>query len=405
MAEIIPFRGIFYNMDKVRAEDVVAPPYDIITPDMKDSLYEASPYNIVRIDFGKELKGDNSENKYTRAAEYLQKWLKEGILLRSKTPCFYAYRMDYEAEGRRKSLLGFFALVRLMEFGQGVFPHEATHSKPRQDRLSLLKICQANTSPIFALYDSEKRAVSEILRKETPKEPYMSARDLDGALHSLWIIEEPTAIESIKEELTDKAIFIADGHHRYETALEYKRQMRAHEEGLHNYVLMFLANISDGGITILPTHRLIEEKIDNIKDRLSKEFDIENLPEGSNIVSAIKGRQHVLGLYTKEGFSVLRYKGDHSEIPPALRGLDVVILDEIALKRLLGVKKPSYEMDPKRAEALVRDGLYEAAVFLNPTSIDDVKEVASASLRMPPKSTYFYPKLLTGFIINSLKNS
>lgn len=266
MAEIIPFRGILYNVSKVSGEDVVAPPYDIITPEYKEQLYSKSPYNIVRIDFGKELEGDNeSENKYARAAEYFNTWLKNGILIRSKTSGFYAYEIDYRIKGERKKLRGFFGLVRLEELGKGsIYPHECTYSKPKADRLNLMRGCKANISPIFSLYNSPEKKASEVIgRVMHQSQPYMEAKDTDKTVHRLWVIDGKKDIEIISNELKNRAVFIADGHHRYETALEFQKEMKeknpvARGDEPFNYVLMFLANISDGEMTILPAHRLVK---------------------------------------------------------------------------------------------------------------------------------------------------
>ena len=232
MAEVVPFKGVLFNVpqiSKVSGEDLLAPPYDIITPEYKEDLYENSPYNIVRIDFGKELPGDNSrENKYTRARKLLDDWLKEQVLITSPDPCFYSYEISYEMHGRKQTLRGFLGLVRLEELGQGnIHPHECTHSKPKKDRLDLMRICGANISPIFSLYNSPgPKRTSSLLSEINKARPYIEAKDTDGSVHRLWPIQDGNTIDTIKKELEDKAIFIADGHHRYETALEYQKEMR-----------------------------------------------------------------------------------------------------------------------------------------------------------------------------------
>ncbi|MBI4824412.1 MAG: DUF1015 domain-containing protein [Nitrospirae bacterium] len=408
MAEVIPFKGIFYNTETVSADDVTAPPYDIITSVLREELYKKSPYNIVRVDSGKDLEKDTeTDNKYTRAKTYLRQWLEEGILKRSETPCFYAYEMLYTVRSVQKRLTGFYGLVRLEELGKGIYPHECTHSKPKHDRLALLKESSANTSPIFALYRSpEKKASSVLDRAIKEQKPYMEAKDMDGAVHRLWFISDTSSINAIKADLEDKAVFIADGHHRYETALEYQKSMHgAKGDEPFNYVLMFLANIAEDGLTILPAHRLINVSGDIIK-KLSGYFSIEELPSDADISNTISGQKHTFGLSIKGNRYILRYRGnDLKDIQPVLRKLDVVILDEMILKRLLNVPSISYEMDAGRAQAEVEGGGYAAAFFLNSTTVMEVEEVAVSFLRMPPKSTYFYPKLLTGFVINSLKNS
>lgn len=414
MAEVIPFRGILYNTSKISGGDVVAPPYDIITPELRKALYEKSPCNIVRIDSGMEYPGDNEEkNKYRRAAIQLDQWLREGILIQSPKPCFYTYEMEYKAEGKRKRLYGFFGLVRLEELGKGVYPHEETHSKPKVDRLNLMSACEANTSPIFSLYNSPDERASGIVKEIAKAKPYMEAKDPEGAIHRLWIIEKGKDIKTISDDLRGKAIYIADGHHRYETALEYRKITKERSGSFTgnescNYVLMFLTNIAGGDITILPAHRIIRYPQENIFDKLSEFFDIKTISLDDDIIEAIRGKAQTLGFYRRGDKKqyLLIYKGEGLEgIHPALRGLDVIILHELIFKNLLGVAKVLYEMDASRARGMVMDGDYNMVFFLNPTRVEDVEHVALSSMRMPPKSTYFYPKVMTGFVINSLKKS
>ncbi len=414
MAEVVPFRGIIYNTAKVKGGDVVAPPYDIITPELRDVLYKKSPCNIVRIDSGMEQPGDNEkENKYLRAARYLKSWIGEGILLRSDKPFFYAYEMDYRSGREQKKLRGFFGLVRLRELGKGVYPHEETHSKPKVDRLKLMTACEANTSPIFSLYHSPEKGASMIIEKTALTPPYMEAEDPDGAFHRLWVIEGKDAAAAISADLSDKAVYIADGHHRYETALEYRRAMQRQSasetaDKPYNYVLMFLANIADGNVTILPSHRIVKCRQKNILETLSPHFEIRTMSPDDDIMESMKGRSQTFGLYLRGEHKqyVLEYKGRALKgVHPALQGLDVTILHELVLKELLKAAAISYEMDPSLARDMAREGNYDAVFFLNPTRVEDVERVALSSMRMPPKSTYFYPKVMTGFVINSLNNS
>ncbi len=413
MAEIIPFRGILYNTSKTSGEDVVAPPYDIITPEYREQLYSKSPYNIVRIDFGKELEGDNeSENKYKRAADYFNSWLNNEILVKTKTPGFYAHEIEYEVKGQLKKLRGFFGLVRLEELGKGnIHPHECTHSKPKADRLNLMRACSANISPIFSLYNSPDKKASEVINKIiSQNKPYMEAKDPDGAVHRLWVIEDKKDIDIIKNDLKDRAVFIADGHHRYETALEFQKEMQSEHRAQNteprpwDYVLMFLANISDEGLTILPAHRLVKNMPGNPLDILSKHFDIATVPASEDIGESISRYEHAIGFYQHGNGQqyILRYRGSGpDDVHPALKGLDVTILHELIFKKLLKVTDIEYEMDVKETIDRVNKGLYGAAFFLNPTRVEDVERVALSDVRMPPKSTYFYPKLLTGMVINS----
>ncbi len=405
MAEIIPFKGVLYNMSKVSGEDVMAPPYDIIAPEYKEKLYSKSPYNIVRIDSGKELEGDNElQNKHTRAANNLNSWLKDGILHGSKAPAFYGYEIEYRVKEKPKKLRGFFSLVRLEELGKGVYPHECTHSKPKADRLNLLRACRANISPIFSLYNSPEKKASEIMNRVMLRKPYMKAKDSDGAIHRLWVVEEEKDIEIIQNDLKGKSVFIADGHHRYETALEFKKEMN--RSGGWDYVLMFLANMSDEGLTILPAHRLVKNLPENSLDILSGHFAIEILSSQDDITGALSGYRHAIGFCHRnsDNLYLLRHKGSGLEnINPALKKLDVTILHELIFKKLLNISEVTYEMDTAETREMVRKGIYDGAFFLNPTGVKDVEKVAlstaSSGERMPPKSTYFYPKPLTGMVI------
>ncbi|GAB4390310.1 MAG: DUF1015 domain-containing protein [Thermodesulfovibrionales bacterium] len=410
MAKVIPFRGIFYNTEKVRGSEVIAPPYDIITPGLRERLYALSPYNMVRVDAGADEEG---QDKYARAARLLEDWLAGGVLKRSPRPAFYAYRVDYSVKGRPRRMTGFFGLVRLEELGKGaVYPHEETHSKPKRDRLALMTASQANTSPIFSLYHSrEKAASSALARAVEAGAPDLEAEGLDGSVHRLWAVDDPGVVSEVQRDLSDKAIFIADGHHRYETALDYQRAARLRdgdpaEERPYDFVLMFLANIADDGLTVLPTHRLISRGVMEEAGRLSEHFEVGTLPGGADIIDAIEGLEHAFGLYVRGGGRyVLKYRGgDLGDVPAALRTLDVVVLQEMVFRRILGVDSYGYEMDASVAMAMVDRGQYEAAFFLNPTPVEEVEKVALASLRMPPKSTYFFPKIPAGLVMNSLKS-
>jgi len=414
MAEVVPFKGVLFNVkniSKSSGEDLLAPPYDIITPEHQDALYNMSPYNIVRVDFGKSSPHDNAENnRYTRAKEYLETWLEQGALITGKEPCFYSYEMTYTVNKENKILRGFLGLVRLEELGRGnIYPHEYTHSKPKKDRLELMRVCEGNISPIFSLYNSPEKKTSVLLSGVNRTKPYIEARDANGSVHRLWEIQENAAISAIKKELENKAIFIADGHHRYETALEFQKEMRkkgAPERLMpYDYVLMFLANMAEEGLTILPTHRLVKNIPTDALDLLSRDFEILENKNNFDIPGTIAGKRDVCGMYTGgKIWYYLCYKGEGIHgVPSALKYLDVTILHDLIFKQILDIDKVAYEMDAQKCLQAVRDGEFEAAFFLNPTRVEDVENVALASLRMPPKSTYFYPKLLTGLVLNKFK--
>jgi uncharacterized protein (DUF1015 family) len=412
MPKVISFNGLLFNSDRVSGNDVIAPPYDIISPEYKDALYAKSPYNIVRIDFGKDLPEDNEKNnRYTRANTLLDQWINEKILVKDSEPAFYAYEVDYTITGLNKTLRGVFALVRIVELGKGVWPHEETRAKPKADRLEIMRHCMANISPIYSIYNSREKTTAGLLASVSGK-PFLSASDADGTAHKLFRISDPAKTALISKELSEMPLFIADGHHRYEVALEFKKEMdrktgRSDSEPRPwDYVLMFLADMADSGITILPTHRMVKgiSSADALFAKLADNFSIAELPENVNINSEVMmAGKHAFGLYLgkKHKWFLLKYRGGVlKNVQPALQTLDVVILRELILNMEPGISDLAYEMSADEAVRKTNNGEYDAVFVLNPTGTDDIERVASAGLRMPAKSTYFYPKLMTGMVIN-----
>ena len=419
MAVVIPFKGILFNPEKVDVSTTMAPPYDIVTHDLKNELYKKSSCNIIRIDFGKDKDGDNEdENRYTRASKFFSDWLAEGILFRDPEPSFYCYEIRYEIHGEKKTTRGFLGVVRIEEIGKGsVHPHEMTYSKPKSDRLNILKYCSANTSPIFSMYSSEEKLASSILEDISAGTPFIQADDGDCFQHCLWRISDTASIESIRQEMSGKDIFIADGHHRYETALAFKKEME--KAGVSNtgdepfnYVMMFLSNMEEDGLTLLPTHRIVEIDSDiYIKETLGKHFEIRKMSsEGiseerarSRMFQEMQQNVHTFGMFltNADTYYTLSFNssGLEADLPDCLKNLDVTVLHKRIFEELLKIKHYEYEMDPDIAVERAKKGSFEAVFFLNSTKIRDVKEVALAGHRMPPKSTYFYPKLLTGMVL------
>jgi len=407
MTVIRPFKGILYNPEKACGDDVMCPPYDIISDEIQEFLYNKSPYNIIRIDHGKH---SSEIDKYVLAKEYLNKWIEEGVLLQEKEPCFYGYEVQYLYKNKNRILKGIIGTVRLEELGKGIYPHEQTYSKPKTDRLNLMKACMANTSLIFSLYRSKERTTSQIV--ENLKNPYIQARDLNGNIHKLYKITQPSQINLIIEEFKHKPIFIADGHHRYEVALEFKKQMNkvypGHKEAAWNYVLMFLTNIEDNGYLILPTHRLLSTPL-SVKELLGKQnklFHLSEFSKDNDIQEAIeKAGPKNIGTYLKEDnkFYILTYNGpDLDYLPEPLRSIDINILEEVILK-LFPQKEVCYEINIEKAIQMAKENKCDAIFILRATKVEEIERVALAGLRMPPKSTYFYPKLLTGMVINSFQ--
>ena len=414
----MPFKGICYDPGRVEAGAVMAPPYDVIGAEELKSLYQRSPYNIARVDAGEQLPADTSEeNKYSRASALIQKWLSEGVLRQAEAPSLYAYEIRYAVGGKEKELRGVFAMVKLEPFGSGqIYPHECTHSKARNDRLRLLSATGMNTSPVFSFYENQSSRTGALLaRLSDGVPPFLEAHDAGGFRHRLWVIDDPAQTAAFQADLEGRAVFIADGHHRYETALEYQRTRRMGMAGEQkqtapfDYVLMFLANIADEGLTVLPTHRLVRGgAARRIPECLGEHFEVEEVfpyaapaaPAG--ILQSIRGMKNTFGIYTREkkcyraAYDGASLAGFH----PALRELDVVILHGCLINRLLGSPEVAYEMDANAAIRLVAQGEWDAAFFLNPTSVNEVMEVALSGQRMPPKSTYFYPKIMTGFVMS-----
>jgi len=416
MAIVIPFKGVRYNTGKVKdPARVLAPPYDIISQKQKEELYELSPYNIVQIDFGKVLETDTeSENRYTRASHLLNDWMKSGVLIRDEHPCFYCYEITYTLRGKELKFRGLMGLVGLEPFESGVvLPHEETRSKPKADRLNLMRSTKANISPIFSLYSSKRKIASSILNSVTiTSEPVIEGTDSMGGIHRLWRIDDEADMHAISGEMQDLKIFIADGHHRYETALEYMREMKDKDStGGSGYVMMFLANMEDSGLSVLPTYRLIKKVPSDMIDRLKKRFNMESVTmtaDSLNFLDDLTKREgHCFGVYSGggSGFVFRAESGAFADMnmpSPPLGSLDVIVLHRLILEKILDVNEFSYEMSAAEAIKMVDSGEFEAAFFLKATRLHELKNVALDGKRMPPKSTYFFPKLMTGMVLNLL---
>lgn len=440
MAIILPFRGIVYNQAKAGGiDDLVCPPYDIISPEARQELYRKSPYNVVRLEFGQETPRDtDSDNCYTRAAQFFHEWLRTGILRRSEIPAIYIYEMEYRANGGTRRLRGFICRVRIEDLDSGmVLPHENTLSGPKKDRLSLLRTCGAHFSQIYSLYSDPDGRIAGIL-DNTAQQPEMAVQNGDGVLHRVWTLTDRTAIEAISREMAAKPFFIADGHHRYETALTYRNERRkaagvvAGDEP-YNFVTMYLARLEDPALTILPAHRALFNlkgfNARTFEDDLNRYFDMErfDFDERSepkerkrvlDLMAAQADRSHVFGMRLKDQNSyyllTLRSDADMDALIPArssaYRKLDVSILHHLVIEKLLGIKMEMHKLgtnieyikDADEAVKRVEEGAAEAVFFMNPTKVSEVKDVAAAGERMPQKATYFYPKLLTGLVMNKI---
>lgn len=411
MAEIIPFQGLRYNADKVGGLGLVtAPPYDVISEGERSVLYKKSPYNIIHLTLGKDVPG---EDKYGKAAISLANWVKDGTLLLDKEDCIYVYEQEYLlGDGLRRKRRGFIALLRLERFGNGVvFPHEETLSAPKETRLKLLRACRASLSPIFMLYDDPERAIDSMLITDKLIIELESSR---GENHRIWRLTSPEKINKLKEAMMEKNVYLADGHHRYEAALTYQNERR--DVGACNYIMAYLTNMADDGLTILPVHRLIRlphPDTDKIEKEAGKFFAVENAASLDRMLSHLnQGRQnHTIGFYSKDkGFRIFSLKDE--EILSKVFGqdrsiewkmLDTNILHELLLNQIFGKEAEktniAYITSVEEAVDAVESDRFNAAFFLNPIRASQVKSIAQAGEKMPGKATYFYPKLLDGLII------
>lgn len=425
MANIKPFRAFIYNTDKIKdLSKVVCPPYDVISPEKQNFYHDLSPYNFIHILLGKEVKG---QNKYLRAKVYLNDWIKNKIFTQDENQAIYFYSQDYNIRGEKKTRLGFIALLQLGTDNSPIFGHEHTRLEPKEDRFRLLRRVKANLSPIFVVFPDKKRIVQRTYQQcIDSKKPFMEITDGEKTIHKLWRLNSSELLGDIKLKMKDENIFIADGHHRYEVACRYRNLMKkklgdkfSGEEDF-NYVLTYFTNIDSRGLAILPTHRLlrVSEKFsfDSFKNSLKDYFDVEEVRERARFFFSMEkgGRtEHLIGMYKDKKYFLLRLKNikildkEISDKPKEYRSLDVPILNQIIFKKILGLdpqdfEKLSYSQDSEEFIKAVDSEQLNIAFFLNPVKIEQVISVALKGERMPPKSTYFYPKVLSGLVTNKL---
>ncbi|MDR4507131.1 MAG: DUF1015 domain-containing protein [Candidatus Brocadiaceae bacterium] len=437
MAIIKPFQGLRYNQDIIKdMSAVVTPPYDVISPQEQEQYYQTHPNNIIRMDLGKELPGDTEKaNKYTRASEFFNDWKRTGVIKQEDAPAVYIYDQEYSFQNKRFVRRGFIALVKLEPFDKGfIYPHEQTLPGPKADRLKLIQSCKANLSSIFALFPDEDSGIDDYLSVITPAEPEVDFIDDNGVRNVVWVITEREPIEKLVSLMRTKPLFIADGHHRYETSLVYKDQFRKEsgmvgEEIPSDYVMMVCVSMNNPGLQILPFHRLIQLGKDYDSDHvlcsLRESFDVELLGTGGSLDMSLsrlddqkKGHSFLMYVGSEDACYLLRLKSEgllesvFANDHPEWKRLDAGILHGIVLKKLLGVgsqdvilmkNSVKYEKNIAAAVSLVRSGQYQLAFLLKPTRIEQVREIAMARKVMPPKSTNFYPKLITGIVINSFE--
>ncbi|MBS4032503.1 MAG: DUF1015 domain-containing protein [Clostridiales bacterium] len=436
MAKIVPIRGVRYNPDKAgNMPDLITPPYDVINEEAQIGFYEKSPYNIIRLEYGRIRDNDDAnDNRYTRSAAFFSNWLQQNILIHDQKPSIYLYEQEFTVEDQRLTRSGIICGVGVEDYSSGtILPHEETLSKAKADRLELLRHCGANFSPIFGLYDDPSLSVETIATGYKNREPDVAFTAENGEAHRLWLLSDEGDLSCITALFDSKKIYIADGHHRYETALNYHKEMQAQGRNEFGFTLMTLVNLHDPGLIILPTHRLVKN-IHNFSpqqflDKVAQNFTVLSATFPSNdraTALSVELASMKEAMASANAFSV--YLGDNIlyrlSIPRGVenrlmasrcgaysaqwRELDVAILQCLVLEEALGIDKEArhsgtnltYTREEAKALESVDAGEYQAAIFLNPTLVKEVTEVAAAGDKMPQKSTYFYPKLITGLIIN-----
>lgn len=425
MAEISAFYGVRYNPEVVKdLASVVCPPYDVISKDDQKAYYDKSEYNIIRLEYGMELPGDSaSDNKHLRAKATFDRWLKEGVLITDQVPSIYIHEHNFTFQNTKRRRLGFKACIRLEPWEKKtLLPHENTVAGIKSDRLDLMRACAANFSPLLGLYEDPGQKIVRLLTTQTSRKP-ITEFTTNGETHKLWVANEPEFIQRISHFLTPKPIYIADGHHRYETALAYQAErlqsmssVSGHEA--FNFVMMTLVSFSDPGLMVLPVHRLVKNIADDDMKLFLKElhtvFQMESVPlEDMTVIPDMRGviarviglkEGHVVGLRPQPGIHLKTVMPEgHSD---AYKKLEVSILHHLVIDKLAAINKNitvAYTPNTEAAIKMVKTGDYQLAFILNPIPLSAIKNIADAGDRMPGKSTYFYPKLPTGLVINRLE--
>jgi uncharacterized protein (DUF1015 family) len=441
MAKLSPFKALRYDLSKVKDfGKVVAPPYDIIAPKEQDFYYNLHPHNVIRLDFGKSQAGDDAQkNKYSRAAKQLQLWRGQGVLKNDAKPAIYVASQTYTAPGgAKKTFMGVYSQLGLEDYKKGVVrPHEKTLSKPKADRLELTKATHTNFSPIFFLYDDAKGRSLKWIAAQMKKKPAADFRTPDGERHKVWVVDSPAAIKAFTAPLAKAPVYIADGHHRYETMLRFSKEAPKAVRAAAAHTLACFTPFQNPGLIILPTHRLIVDRKGfsgaKLLLGLGVDFVVAKQPSLDALLAVMgkagalaakmalkkaRGAEpHVFGLVLPEGYYSLTLKAssDPQKVvkekrSKAYKGLDVSLLQALALEKVLGMTPESiaaqqdltFEKGAEKAAKAVLSGQAQCAFLLNPTRMDQLKAVSDAKDVMPQKSTYFQPKLITGAILRSM---
>jgi len=422
MAEIQPLRTLRYEPGSVVSlEAVIAPPYDVVDDELRDRLLAQSPFNVVEIDLPRAPGGGDP---YQHAEEVFEAWREQGVLVREPEPALWVLEQEYTApDGRPSKRRGLFARVRVEEYGSGrIRPHERTHPGPKEDRLRLTRATRANLSPIFSLFPDDGDRAAAALEAATKAEPFASAADHEGTQNTLWRVGDPQAVAELQDALAGAELLIADGHHRYETARVYAEEVGG--QGEHRYVLMLLCALSDPGLTVFPTHRLLTglagdtDSQQAIRQALARDFDVEEIA-AEELEPAPGGEGVQLGYmdsFHKQPYRLTLKDPAIAEaalpgMPAPYTRLDTAVLEAIVLKGALGMTEDDishlrgldYSKSFEDAREAVESGRADAGFFMRATPVEQVRAVAETGESMPPKSTYFYPKIPTGLVFSLLE--
>jgi uncharacterized protein (DUF1015 family) len=420
MADIQPLRALHYDQSLVGPlADVTSPPYDVIDAEQREKLLGRSPFNVVAVDLPKGEPG--GRDRYTSAGELFEAWQLQGVVVRDPEPSLWAHTQTYSGpDGETRTRRGFFCRVRIEGYGPGrVRPHERTHPGPKEDRLRLMRTTRANLSPIFSLFSDPAGAAWEALEPATVSTPWGEVTDGDGTTHRLWRVSDAETIAAVQEATRDVELLIADGHHRYETANTYAEELGG--DGEHRYVLMCLVALEDPGLTVFPTHRLVRgldrERLQALREAMRRDFEIVEVPL-EQIAPEPGAGPLQLGYIDSHHQQAYRLTLKDQAIADAAlpgfseayRSLDTGVLEALLLKGALGLSDDDishfnglfYARSTEEAVAMVRSGEYDAAFLMRPTPVSQVRDVAASGENMPPKSTFFYPKLLSGLLFNPL---
>jgi len=412
MAKVKAFKALRYNQEKIKnLGKVVCPPYDVISAQKQDYYHKLDPHNLIHVLLRKDIPG---EDKYKVAAEVYRQWLKDGVITQDNSPTIYFYSQQYKIQGETKTRFGFISLLGL---DSKTFGHEHTRQAAKEDRFKLMSEVKANLSPIFIVFEDKKRIIQRMLKYLQGKPPVIDVTDDEATVHKLWCIDDPEMVGLVESSMAAENTFIADGHHRYEVACAYHQNHKSESSG---YVLSYFTNTDFKGLTIMAIHRLLKSPVKietaGLLKKLSEYFDVEEIKDKTKFFFLMQkgGRtEHMLGMYKDKKYWLLRLKNVSildkimPDKPKEYRSLDVAILNAIVLSKILGVdveNKENLVFHPDADEFIAEVDTHPdyIAFFLNPVKIQQIIDVALGGNKMPAKSTYFYPKVLSGLVINKI---